>query len=361
MRASADRSFITGTTDFDATTNLGDAVLPATDSFAPRASFRSPSPVAAAAGGSRVLVIRGDGVPLRHGRPGDDPWRGQGGGGQRSGTTGYRVQDGSIDVLDLAGLLQVGSITLPEAVGTAPGTVAITPDGTKLAVLTARGLSIVDASSAAITPKSAYAVWAQPTSAALDAVGTWVVPANVPAAASGQLPPSYLYAHYFNFTQSPSALGVIGLVTSAGTKLAAFGIVDGAGQPHSVGLPFEWGANHAYYLFAAQLSPNSFGGWVYDNNAGAWTFLGQVDLPAPLGKISPATVTQVIWFGPTGATCGVFPTAEAYFHPAVGYAGGGVTLGTKAAFQASAAGTCPATATTEVTPWIHLHLGANLA
>ena len=128
-----------------------------------------------------------------------------------------------------------------------------------------------------------------------------------------------------------------------------------------MGLAFDWAANHAYYLFVAQLNPSSFGGWVYDDTAGAWTFIGQVDLPVPLGKIAPATVTQVIWFGPTGATCGAFPAADAYFHPPVGYAGGGIALATKADFRASAAGTCPATATTEISPWIHLHLGASLA
>ena len=128
-------------------------------------------------------------------------------------------------------------------------------------------------------------------------------PVNVPRAGAGQLPPSYLYAHYFPFTQSPSAIGVIGLVTSAGTKLAAFGIVDGAGQAHTVGVPFDWLVGLAYYLFAAQLSPTSFGGWVYDQTAASWTFIGQVDLPAAIGKIAPATITQTIWFGPTGGTC----------------------------------------------------------
>jgi YVTN family beta-propeller protein len=363
MRASADRSVITGTNHFYDENPQVTRYSASTDSFGTPRVLSGPGAIAAAAGGSRVLAIPGATVfDADMAVQGTITGAGKAVAVNASGTTGYRVQDGSIDVLDLGGLLQVGSIPLPEAVGSAPGTVAITRDGAKLAVLTASGLSIVDASSAAITPKSAYAVWVQPTTApALDAVGTWVIPANVPAAASGQLPPSYLYAHYFNFTQSPSALGVIGLVTSAGTKLAAFGVVDGAGKPHSVGLPFEWVANHAYYLFVAQLGPSTFGGWVYDNDAGAWTYLGGVDLPAPLGKIAPATVTQVIWFGATGATCRVFPTAEAYFHPAVGYAGGGVTLGTKAAFQAGAAGTCPATATTEVRPWIHLRLGANLA
>ena len=272
-----------------------------------------------------------------------------------TGTSVYQVSHDSLEVVDLVRSEVDRTIALPEAAGR----IDLSPDGTSLALLTVHGLMLVPTEVQA--QKSAYAVWAQPTSATLDAVGTWVVPTNVPVAASGQLPPSYLYAHYFNFTQSPSALGVIGLVTSGGTKLVAFGIVDGAGTPHSVGLAFDWVANHAYYLFVAQLNPSSFGGWVYDDTAGAWTFLGQIDLPVPLGKIAPATVTQVIWFGPSGSTCSVYPAADAYFHPPVGYAGGGIALATITASGAGASGTCPATATTEVTPWIHLHLGASLA
>ncbi|MEA2828554.1 MAG: hypothetical protein QOG43_2993 [Actinomycetota bacterium] len=364
VKSSADHSLITGWTDFGTSAPSGFVTLytSATDSISPRTYFPPGSTVAAAAGGSRVLALPGSTVYDRDMVvQGTIPGGGRAVAVNSSGTTGYRVQDGSIDVLDLAGLLQVGSIPLPEPVGSASGRVAITADGAKLAVLTSSGLSVVNAVSAAITPRSAYAVWSQPTAAALDAVGTWVVPANVPVAAGGQLPPSYLYAHYFNFTQSPSALGVVGLVTSAGTKLAAFGIVDGGGNSHSVGLPFDWLAGRAYYLFVAQLNPTAFGGWVYDYTAASWTFVGQVNLPVPLGRISPATVTQVIWFGPAGATCGAFPSTDAYFYPPVGYAGGATAQATMADSRTSAAGTCPAAATRELTPWIHLHLGASLA
>ena len=317
VAASVDHSLVTVDLSYGSTHGYVALYTSATDSITPWQPLSGTGPAAAAAGGPRVLAVPGATVfDLDMAVQGAIPGGGKAVAVNASGTTGYRVQDGSIDVLDLAGRLQIGSIVLPEAVGTAPGTVAITPDGARLAVLTASGLSVVDTAAGATTPKSPYAVWGQPTSAALDAVGTWVVPANVPAAGSGQLPPSYLYAHYFNFTQSSAALGVIGLVTSGGTKLVAFGIVDGAGTPHSVGLAFDWAANHAYYLFVAQLNPSAFGGWVYDNTAGAWTFIGQVDLPVPLGKIAPATVTQVIWFGPTGSTCSRVPRGRRLLPPA---------------------------------------------
>ena len=153
---------------------------------------------------------------------------------------------------------------------------------------------------------------------------------------------------------------MIGLVTSAGARLAAFGIVDGSGQAHSVGVPFDWQAGRAYYLFAAQLSPTSFGGWVYDHTAATWTFIGQVDLPAAIGKIAPSTITQTIWFGPTGGTCSVFPRAEAYFYPPVGYAGGTTAEATRTDANAGATGTCLSATTTELPPWIHVHLGVGL-
>jgi hypothetical protein len=361
LKANAAHSLITASGRVDSTSGVLALYTSASDSVTPWHDLPGTGSVSAAAGGSRVLAIPGasvldGGLVVR----GTIPGGGKGVAVNASGTTGYRVQDTSIDILDLAGAVQVGSLALPEPVGTALGTVAITPDGTRLAVLTASGLSIVDAHAASIEPKSAYAVWTQPTPAALDAVGTWLVP-NVPTAGPGQLAPTYFYAHYFNLTQSPTALGMIGLVTSAGTKLAAFGIVDGSGTPHSVGLPFDWVAGQAYFLFVVQLNPTTFAGYVYDNTAAAWTVLGQVVLPTASGKIAPATLTEAIWFGPKGATCSAYPAADAYFYSPVGYVGGITAQATMADARATATGTCPATATSELAPWIHLHLGADIA
>lgn len=60
-----------------------------------------------------------------------------------SGTTAYRVQDSAVEVLDLSRLRVVATIALPENVGSGPGGVAISPDGTTLAVLTASGISVI--------------------------------------------------------------------------------------------------------------------------------------------------------------------------------------------------------------------------
>jgi YVTN family beta-propeller protein len=60
-----------------------------------------------------------------------------------SGTTAYRVQDSAVEVLDLVRLQVVATIALPEIRGDGPGVLAISPDGTTLAVLTASGMSVV--------------------------------------------------------------------------------------------------------------------------------------------------------------------------------------------------------------------------
>lgn len=359
LKANADHSLITGSGRRNPTSGVVTLYTAATDSITPWTQIFGTGSVAAVAGGPKLLAIPGASVfDLDMVPQADIPGGGKAVAVNPAGTTGYRVQDGSVDVLDLAASVQVAAIALPDAVGAAAATSAVTPDGATLVVITQHGVSVLDAGAVSITPKGAYAAWAQPISAALDAVGTWVVPVNVPVAAAGQLSPSYLYAHYFSFTQSGSALGVIGLVATGGTKLAGFGIVDEAGAAHSVGLPFDWVAGRAYYLFVAQLSPTVFGGWVYDYTAAAWTFVGQVSLPAALGKIASATLTEAVWFGPASGTCSAFPHAEAYFYPPVGYAGGGTTQATMANAGPTAAGSCPATATTELSPWIHLRLGA---
>jgi YVTN family beta-propeller protein len=359
VKASAHGSRITAVSRIEFDRGVLAVYTSSTDSFGPLQPLTGSAPAAAAAGDgeSRVLAIPGTSVfdadlELQATIPGG----GRDVAVNSAGTTGYRVQESSVDVLDLTAAAPIGSVSLPEAVGVGRGTIALTPEGTKLVVLTASGLSIAAVGAHSVAPKSAYSVWTQPTNAGLDAVGSWVVPGSVPTAAAGQLPPSYLLAHYFGFTQSPAALGVVGLVTAAGSRLAAFSVVDAGGTAHTVGVPFPWEAGGAYYLVVVQLGPNSYGGWVYDNTAAAWTFIGQVEVSS-LGQIAPATVTTAIWFGPAGASCADYPAAGAYFHPPVGYAGGTTTDAALAGSGPSEAGLCPATATAELAPWIHLHLG----
>lgn len=69
-----------------------------------------------------------------------------------SGSTGYRVQASSIDVLDLGRGLKTASIPLPAPVGSAPGVVALSSDGSTLALLTDAGLAIARTSAAVPVP-----------------------------------------------------------------------------------------------------------------------------------------------------------------------------------------------------------------
>jgi YVTN family beta-propeller protein len=60
-----------------------------------------------------------------------------------AGTVGYRVQTGSIDVLNTATFSVASTLSLPDGIASANGHVALTPDGTKLVVITDGGLSVV--------------------------------------------------------------------------------------------------------------------------------------------------------------------------------------------------------------------------
>jgi hypothetical protein len=315
----------------------------------------SPRTIAVDATGSRVILNPGtevyDGALTRIAAiPG-------GGAGpvdlNSAGTTGYRVQGAGIEVLNLGKRVVDGTIELPAPAGP----IALSPGETNIAIVTTHGLAIVPIR---VTPTSVSAVWTQPTATALDAIATWMVPGNDPSAAVGQLPPTYLYSHWFGFTQSSTAVGVVGLVTHAGTKLAVLGISDTDGTAHSVGVPFDWVAGRFYYLLAAQLGPSSFGGWVYDHTTEELVYLGQIDLPSAVGKISPTSITAAAWYGSLGASCSAYPVADVYVHPPVGYANGTTTFATLADSGPGDTGNCPVSATTEIVPWLHLHLGAEM-
>jgi len=117
-----------------------------TDTFTARRVIGDDLSVVAMDGaGSKVLVGPGGYVI------GDDlrtlatiPGEGKGVAVSADGTTGYRVQDSTVEVLDLDRAAVVRSIPLPERVGDASG-VALSTDGTTLVVVTRNGLSIVPA------------------------------------------------------------------------------------------------------------------------------------------------------------------------------------------------------------------------
>ena len=98
--------------------------------------------------GSRMLVDPGAYVFDGSAILGQVPGGGMGLVVAPSGTTAYRVQDSVVEVLDLARQQVVATIALPEPVAAGPGTIAVSPDGTTLAVLTATGISVVSVADA---------------------------------------------------------------------------------------------------------------------------------------------------------------------------------------------------------------------
>ena len=67
-------------------------------------------------------------------------------------------------------------------------------------------------------------------------------------------------------------------------------------------------------------------------------------------------MTAVLWHGPLGTRCSVYPAADALFHPPIGYVGGNTTVA-----RSTAAGTnpgdCPTTSSVEFGIWHRYRIG----
>ncbi|MFN2504844.1 MAG: YncE family protein, partial [Acidimicrobiales bacterium] len=304
--------------------------------------------------GSRLLIDPGghvlDGALQAQGAI---PSGGKGVAVDAEGILGYRVQENSVEVLDLDRRAVLSSIPLPEPVGPGRGAIALSRDGATLAVLTRGGLSIVPTQS---TIESPHAVWAQAATTGLDGLGTWIGIANTPVAGPGQLPPAYLYGHYFGFANS-TATGVVGLITGPTGRSAVFAVVAPDGTAQSAAVPFDWRAGRLYFPLVHQLGPGSWGAWMYDHSSGAWTFIGHVTAPVGWGKLSPTSATSALWYEGPAPTCSAYPRADVLFHPAIGYLGTTAAQATLTTATQSA-GDCAAQNFLEAGVWSRYRLGA---
>ena len=269
------------------------------------------------------------------------------------GTTGYRVQAESVEVIDVEGGRVARSIPLPEGPGAAGG-IALSRDEGTLVVLTHNGIALLPARSA--TLQAPYSVWAQPQVTALDGVGSWIGIVTDPVAAAGQRPPTYLYGHYFGFAASP-ALGVVGLVTEPAGKFAIVAVAEPNGPAHTAVVPFNWTQGHFYFPLVYQLAPGSWGAWVFDATAGSWTGIGTLALPARWGKVAPTTVTAASWYGGIAPRCSAYPWADVVFSPPTGYVGATATTA-GVTTTGHNPGDCPARASVESAVWARYRLGA---
>jgi len=206
-----------------------------------------------------------------------------------------------------------------------------------------------------LAPQSPYSVWSQPGGPSLDGIGDWVVPTNVPTAEPGQLPPTYVYGHVFGFADSP-ATGTVALLRVPSGRFAVFSVIETNGTPHTAIVPFNWAPNRFYFLFVYQLSPGSWGAWVYDHTGSTWTTIGALSLPAGWGKLSPTSTTVVWWAGPLTTRCSLYPSADVFFAPPTGFVGTTATQATPIAFLTSAGG-CPPRSSIEG-GWVHDALGS---
>jgi len=273
----------------------------------------------------------------------------------RTGTTGFRVQDTAVEILDMGQRSVVHSLPLPEPVGNGRGSISLAPDGATLAVVTTSGISLVKTPTA--TPGMPYASWSQPTAAPLNGLGSLMVMGEGPAAAAGQSPPSYLYGHYFGFERT-AAHGVIGLMATASGRAAVFALIEPDGTSRIVAVPITWVPGHAYLSLVFQLVPGTWGGWVYDYSAATWTYIGQLSLSANVGRLGSASTTALTWFGAKAPVCPAYPRADVLVSPAIGFGAGPATLAT-ATSSAVIPGGCAAQASTEV--WARYTAGAATA
>ena len=304
--------------------------------------------------GSRILLSPGgfvlDGTPQVQGTI---PRGGKGVAVNRAGTIGFRVQDTAVEVIDLGRRVVLRSIPLPEAVGTGRGSVALSPDGATLAVVTASGVSLVKTGVA--TMEAPSTTWAQPSPApvSLDGLGTWMATANRPTAGPGQQPPSYLYGTYFGFADSP-ATGVVGLVTTGGATIAVFSVVEPDGTAHTAAVPFNWTGGRYYFTLVHRVAPGVWTAWVYDFASSTWVVIGQLTLPDAWGGLSGTSTTTVSWFGPPAPTCSAYPRADVLFAPPMGFAAGAVTTAEPVATNRGV-GDCPTQSSLQV--WARYALG----
>jgi len=205
-------------------------------------------------------------------------------------------------------------------------------------------------------PRSSWGtgMWG-PAFPVLDGLSTWLATFADPVAGAGQSPPHYAYFLDFTITDSFFlAGGRISLDVVGDQKFATLAVDDtgpGGGQRHQVQVPFPWKGNSFYFLWANRLADGVWGGWVYDNTAATWTYIGNVPglaTSGPAARMAQYAQTGVAWTGPDLATCAAYPQAVAVNLSPFGFVGSTpveTVLNGRAdqAYDPSASGDCPST------------------
>ena len=193
----------------------------------------------------------------------------------------------------------------------------------------------------------------------IDALATWVSIAPGPKPQAGQLP---LTGVIVGQRFGDNVDGVIGLSWGPSGPVAGMRAPDGG---PSLMVPYDWVPGRAYLLVVISTG-SSWRGFVHDQTAATWTFLGE--LPAATSEgIQRFPLTGV--FGAHGqpvepfafdeleavSTCSAFPRLEAYVSPPIAFSGSDTLVATSGQ-EWPTFGSCPATITTEL-GWTHFRLG----
>jgi hypothetical protein len=211
-------------------------------------------------------------------------------------------------------------------------------------------------------------LWTVPGPEPLDGIGQWVYVAPIPPAGPVQQPTTgYVYGLGFS---SSGGRGTLGLSRDGQGGIAGIQLVPpSGGDPAPVTVRYDWSPGKFYFLLAYHLEGDAWAGWVLDNAASAWTFVGTVQAPAGSGLLAPTSVTTVggaesqtrpafsqVALGAASGTCRVFPQVDAYFYPPVGYRGTATAQATltEGTYRL---GDCPTQLTVEA-DWAHIRLGS---
>lgn len=237
--------------------------------------------------------------------------------------------------------------------------------GAAIAVLLAIQAAIALQASAQTTKTTQVpaTIWNLPGVSAVDALASYVVPATVPAPAPGQATENkWSMAQVFRFTGDAAPFGVISLDTDGTKKYATFQVNSGSDVVGAPRFEYDWGANKAYLTLVTFLPGNVLAGFVYDNAAAAWSFIGTVRVPSAWGRLSPQTSSALIWYGGALQDCAQYPAAEYFRFAPFGFVAGEPNFRTSAAAGNTVIpGDCLASVANEPEPtdgWRHYKAGS---
>jgi hypothetical protein len=230
-----------------------------------------------------------------------------------------------------------------------------------LAVL---ALGLAEPAAAAEPPPHdrATTVWAQPGTAPLDGLGTflYVAPPATPGPTQGPLAG---YEYTLTFHLEDSSLGIVALGHKNGQKVAGFGMV-----PSNLisTVAYDWKYGQIYYLLTYRLSATQWGAWVYDFSAASWSLIGVQTVPGTTGRMLPEASTGVDYdAGPVtpppnpDTTCAYYPQTDAFFYAPTGWRG---EVTTQATFKEYAGYDGPCASTTRpINGWQWTTLGQAAA